>query len=230
MSRPVKDPRAQKMRSAISEKGRALPVRGRILEAAAAAFAEEGFAGARVDEIARRAGVNKATLYYQVGEKAELYETVLLTVIDRAAAAVTQAVADAPTPEERLRRVIATMVDLADSEPHFPRLLLREVASGGVNLPDGVLEKMASVFLIVRGVLAEGEAQGFLRAHNPLFTHLLIVGSVVFLVASSPVRARMRRVLGAKLPPELPRSEMAEHVAEVLLHGLLAPPRKRWKK
>jgi len=42
----------------------------RILEAARDEFAEKGFAGARVDTIARRAGVNKATLYY--GDVTEL--------------------------------------------------------------------------------------------------------------------------------------------------------------
>ncbi|MGK2855839.1 MAG: TetR family transcriptional regulator, partial [Thermoanaerobaculia bacterium] len=47
-----------------------------ILEAAADVFSESGFEGARVDEIARRAGVNKAMLYYRVGNKDELYEAV----------------------------------------------------------------------------------------------------------------------------------------------------------
>ncbi|HSN67988.1 MAG TPA: helix-turn-helix domain-containing protein, partial [Thermoanaerobaculia bacterium] len=41
--------------------------RDQILTAAAAVFAEVGYAGARVDEIAERAGVNKAMLYYHVG-------------------------------------------------------------------------------------------------------------------------------------------------------------------
>ncbi|HVR42592.1 MAG TPA: helix-turn-helix domain-containing protein, partial [Thermoanaerobaculia bacterium] len=43
--------------------------RDHILDVAAAVFAEQGFAGARIDEIARRAGVNKAMLYYRVGNK-----------------------------------------------------------------------------------------------------------------------------------------------------------------
>jgi len=47
-----------------------------ILEVAKDVFAEQGFAGARVDEIARRAGVNKATLYYQIGDKKALYAEV----------------------------------------------------------------------------------------------------------------------------------------------------------
>ena len=51
--------------------------RDAILDAASAEFAERGFAGARVDEIAARAGVNKAMLYYRIGDKQTLYNAVL---------------------------------------------------------------------------------------------------------------------------------------------------------
>lgn len=46
----------------------------RILEAAEGEFSEKGFDGARVDEIARRAGVNKALLYYYFTNKKNLFE------------------------------------------------------------------------------------------------------------------------------------------------------------
>lgn len=49
----------------------------RILEAAAEIFAAYGFAGARVDDIAASAGVNKRLLYHYVGAKAELLAAVL---------------------------------------------------------------------------------------------------------------------------------------------------------
>ena len=49
----------------------------RILAAAAVEFAARGFAGARVDRIARRARVNKAMLYYHFHSKQGLYRTLL---------------------------------------------------------------------------------------------------------------------------------------------------------
>ena len=49
----------------------------RILKAATKEFSEAGFAGARVDEIANRAGVNKATIYYHIGDKQALYAQVV---------------------------------------------------------------------------------------------------------------------------------------------------------
>src|SRR5437763_13329841 len=51
--------------------------RRRILEAAFKEFAAHGFAGARVDRIARRAGINKRMLYHYFGDKEGLFREVL---------------------------------------------------------------------------------------------------------------------------------------------------------
>ena len=56
-----------------------------ILHAAALEFAERGYAGARVDRIARRAAVNKAMLYYHFKSKQQLYRTLLRQMFTRAA-------------------------------------------------------------------------------------------------------------------------------------------------
>src|SRR5947208_11300102 len=55
--------------------------RAAILKAALEEFAHEGVTGARTDEIARSAGVNKALLYYYFKDKEGLYGSVLEQVI-----------------------------------------------------------------------------------------------------------------------------------------------------
>ena len=52
----------------------------RILDAAKQVFAEKGYDGARVDEIAKKAGINKATLYYYFKSKESLLKDVLETL------------------------------------------------------------------------------------------------------------------------------------------------------
>lgn len=52
----------------------------RILTAAAAEFASKGFDGARVDDIAKRAGVNKALIYYYYKSKEELLEILFRSI------------------------------------------------------------------------------------------------------------------------------------------------------
>jgi AcrR family transcriptional regulator len=67
-----------------SEKGDAeVPAaRARILEAAAQLFAERGFDGARVDEIARRASVNKALIYYYFESKEQILDYLIESTLD----------------------------------------------------------------------------------------------------------------------------------------------------
>ncbi len=55
--------------------------RERILAAALKEFAAKGFAGARVDSIARRAAINKRMLYHYFGNKEGLFKAVLLRKI-----------------------------------------------------------------------------------------------------------------------------------------------------
>jgi len=52
-----------------------------ILDAAAQVFAEKGFDGSRVDEIARRAGVNKALLYYYFESKDKILEELMMGLV-----------------------------------------------------------------------------------------------------------------------------------------------------
>src|SRR5436190_455284 len=70
----------------------------RILLAAAGEFATRGFAGARVDRIARLARVNKAMLYYHFGSKQGLYDALLRRTFSEAAARIRAIAASAPPP------------------------------------------------------------------------------------------------------------------------------------
>ena len=70
MARPSKKTPATTLRN--PERSRA-----RILAAALKEFSTKGFAGARVDAIARRASINKRMLYHYFGDKEELFKAVL---------------------------------------------------------------------------------------------------------------------------------------------------------
>lgn len=74
--------------------------RARILHAARREFAAKGIAGARVDAIARRAGVNKRMLYHYFGSKDGLFVAVLQRTLDDRVAHVA---AESPDPAGRMR-------------------------------------------------------------------------------------------------------------------------------
>ena len=168
----------------------------RIVAAAAEVFASRGFEGARIDEIAERAGVNKAMLYYHVGDKERLYSTVLLESIERALSLLRAAAATGGSPSEKLQAILDTFAAFGTSNPAFIPIILREVASGGANLPDEMFARMGAVLRVVSDVLAEGVERGVFRPTDSLLTHVSLVGALMYLLATHPVRQRVARVVG----------------------------------
>jgi TetR/AcrR family transcriptional regulator len=193
--------------------------REKILASAAREFAERGFEGARVDAIARRAGVNKALLYYHVGNKQALYEAVLVQTLGTVAPRVRAAAQDAATPEERLRAYAETLERAASEHPHMPRIMLREMASGGAHLSPAVLDAFLQIFSVIRSALQEGRSAGTFRAADPLTVHILLVGGTMLLRAARPLRRRAARA-GLSRDAALPPSS-ARLAADLLLNGLV---------
>lgn len=203
-----------------------LDARTRILHAAGQIFAAVGYDGARVDEIAARAGVNKAMLYYYVGDKERLYAAILTETIDRAYARLTEAVAKSPTPSAKIQSVLDTLASIGTETPTFIPLVMREIASGGAHLPDEMILRMSNVFRIVAGVLGEGMERGAFRRMDPLLTHVSVIGSMMFLIASAPVRRRVAKIAGVASGEQTP-AELARHVGKLMLHGLEVPARRK---
>ena len=195
--------------------------RDRILDAASAVFAEQGFAGARVDDIASRARVNKAMLYYHVGDKTALYSAVLLRNFGRVRVALDEALASGGTARQRLEAVITALTRMVQRHPDHPRMMLREIASGAASLEPEVLAAMLEVVGVVRTLIAEGTAAGEFRAIDPVLTHLTLVGAVVFLNASAPIRDRAAALGPAFDLPE-PTTDIASFINLMLLEGLAA--------
>jgi TetR/AcrR family transcriptional regulator len=77
----------------------------RILDAALREFSEKGIAGARVDAIAERAGINKRMLYYYFGSKEDLFREILQRRIDETTAEQHPAVAETGRLAQRQRRL-----------------------------------------------------------------------------------------------------------------------------
>src|SRR3977135_157902 len=98
----------------------------RILAAAAVEFAERGYAGARVDRIARRARVNKAMLYYHFHSKQGLYRALLRQIFSRASDRRGAAPPTPRPPAEKIDRAIAGLAAFIREHAFFPAIMLRE--------------------------------------------------------------------------------------------------------
>ena len=193
----------------------------RILVAARTVFAEKGYNGAHVDEIAVRAGVNKATIYYQIGDKDTLYANVIHQIIGNTAQGIANAVAKADKPGEKIRAYITFIAGAVDKNPELPPIMMRVIASGGATMPKLVMEDIASVLTILAGILDEGRKKGIFIETVPFLIHMMVMGTILFYKKASPIKDKQSwipadlRVHDKKL-----KSSLGEEVANLVLKAI----------
>src|SRR5712692_10924754 len=125
----------------------------RIVAAAESIFAERGLAGARTDEIAKAARVNKALLYYYFGSKANLHRFVLESLFSQLLVAVELAPAAGSLPRQQLLAYVNGYFDFVSSHPNYPRLVQREVMNSGKHLAWIVEHYFRPLYLHVSGAI-----------------------------------------------------------------------------
>jgi AcrR family transcriptional regulator len=166
----------------------------RILRAARDIFAEAGFAGARVDEIARRAGVNKATLYYHIGDKKALYAEVIHSIIGGLARGLAENITDDLSHEDKIRTYVRTLSEIMDRNPQLPRIMMREIASGGKNLPDIFSQDLVSVLTILTRIIESGIRDGVFIETMPLLVHFMTLGPNIIYKSVVPILLNKRNI------------------------------------
>lgn len=171
--------------------------RAAILKAALEEFSHEGVAGARTDEIARRAGVNKALLYYYFKDKEGLYAAALEEVFSGLSTRI-MAVLETPglSPRKKLLKYVEAHFDYIASAPFYPRLVQREfMRSAGRTLSPlagRVLERYGKpIYLKLGSVIREGMASGEFRNVDPEQTVTSLLGLIVFYFISLPAQQAM---------------------------------------
>ena len=101
----------------------------RILEAADELVGETGFDAVSVRDVAIRAGVNKALVFYHFESRAHLFERVLERYYAAHLAALQSAVQGGGAPVTRLRRMIDAYFDFLLANQRYPRLVQALVAA-----------------------------------------------------------------------------------------------------
>lgn len=158
-----------------------------LLAAARAAFSERGLEGARVDDIAQRAGVNKQLVYHYFGSKDGLYTAVLESVYREIRDHESALELDALPAEQAMRTLVEFSFDYLARSPEFVRILADENAHAGKHLQgsDIVKEVNRPIIELLRKTLVRGaEAGAFRQGLDPLHVYLSIAGMSFFYFAN----------------------------------------------
>jgi len=187
-----------------------------ILDAAASVFATKGFSGARVDEIASRAGVNKAMLYYRVGDKKELYRRVVLRGQAAFRGALEDALEASPDGRGALAEILRKISEKVFSDDLMPSIILRELADRGRTLPAEGLEGIRGFMATVRSVVERGIGDGSFRPVDPVALQFCVIGALFTLALSRD----LRRELQPAAPGPLTAGDASAALLDLLADGL----------
>jgi TetR/AcrR family transcriptional regulator len=194
--------------------------RNKLLVAARREFADSGLAGARVDEIAARAGVNKQLVYHYFGDKDALYLAVLEWVYEEIRSHERELNLEGLPPQRAIRKLIESSFDHLAAHPDFI-VLLNDENRGGARHVRGSrrLEAMHSPLVsMVSKILKEGVRTGaFRRGINPLHLYISIAGLSYFFFSNGPT---LSAIFGKDLAGPAAKRARRKHVVDLVLQAL----------
>lgn len=190
-----------------------------ILEAALDVFGERGLTGARLDDIARRAGVSKGTIYLYFPNKEELFrEVVRAIVIDRLRQAAAQA--GEGNPVDELKRYLGTYWNFVRS-PEF-QTILKLVTGELHNFPDLAefygREVVKPANELLAGMIRRGIDRGDFRRVDPVIAARFLSSTTI---THSTWCAR-RNVF--KLLTDVSDEQVFEGISDLFFHAIRATP------
>ena len=215
---PLPDPaarprRATRPRSSTAERSALLRrdlMEGELYEKAAQLFAEKGFAGTTLQDIANAMGVSRPSLYHYIKSKDELLERLAQDVTAAAVAVVSEiAEDDTLSASEKLRLTTRRMIEFIAAKPLRFRLLNQSESA----MPEDLAATQNRLGRrILKGVIAiidEGQRAGEFRPVDPRVAALGIIGTwnwVAWWHSGGGI------------------GESAEQLADTAVRGLLAQP------
>lgn len=161
----------------------------RIFDAAHEVFTQKGMDGATMQEIADRAGINKALLHYYYRSKDKLYEAVARAVLSKAVSALRQVIEKDMPLEEKIRRFIETYIGVISRNTFIPLFILSEINKHperffAAILPQD-LPKPQAFFKQVEEAVAAGQ----IRSISPQHLIVHIISLCVFPFVGKPMMA-----------------------------------------
>lgn len=137
---------------------------GRILDAAEALFARQGFTATTIKQIGSAAGLNPALIYYYFGDKEKLYHELLHRTFGRFAATAAERVGAAVPPADAIRSLIAWQSEVMLERRTLPRLLVREMLdSEAEHAREEITQLAAGAFARLCALIAAGQEAGIFR-------------------------------------------------------------------
>ena len=173
-----------------------------VLRAAEEAFAKVGYAGARMDDIAQRAGIRRASLVYYFRDKRALYQALLDDLFGELLGRYEAALAEPGPLTERMLRCIDVWAGQVEARPTLLRIALWEMARVTSSDPGELAPRVRPIVQFLADGVRAGQREGVFRDVDPVGFIMSVAGTTAFVFLRTPM-------LGSAIAPELERGRLA---------------------
>lgn len=195
-------------------------LRGRLLDTAAAQFAQTGIAAASLRTIAQQAGVTPAMLHYYFGNKDALVRALITERLLPAVLPLRETLATVgDTPLELAHAFASGVSGIVARLPWLPALWVREVLCEGGALREFVFREVMPSLpqVLARRFEAAREAGQLAPGVDPRLLVVSLVGLTLFPAAGAPIWQKAFGMPGLDMPA------LVSHTLALLAHGLAVP-------
>lgn len=192
--------------------------RERILDSAIKVFAEKGFGGSRVSDVARAAGVADGTIYLYFDSKDALLIAIFEEKMARVIASAEDEIKELSGPVERLRRFIRHHLEIVESHPELAEVMLVELRFSDKFLKEYEPKLLWRYMTLLSGIIADGQATGIFRKDVPPSLAAGAIFGALDEVSLHRTLARRRRS-----EPKTDYIATADALARMMIGGLATP-------
>lgn len=159
-----------------------------IIAAARKIFVQKGLAGARMQDIADEAGINKAMLHYYYRSKDRLFEIVFEEAVGQLLSGVNDIFQADMTPREKIIAAVDHYITSLGRAPYLPLFVVHEISQN----PERILQRFASTTLLpniglfLKELAVEME-QGRMRKVDPWQLMVSLISMCVFPFVGKPL-------------------------------------------
>ena len=186
-------------------KSRGEETRRAALRAAEEVFARVGYAGARMDDVAERVGIRRASLVHYFRDKQALYDA-LLDDLFRDLIGRYEAALAAPGPTtERMLRCIDVWSSHVEARPSLLRITLWEIARATTSEAVPLAARVRPIVQLLSDAVRAGQREGVFRDVDPIGFVMSVAGTTAFLGLRTAL-------LSPAVAPPLTAGQLAEEL------------------
>jgi TetR/AcrR family transcriptional regulator len=188
--------------AAVSQRRSGKTRRAEILEAAEALFAEEGYDRARLEDVAVRVGIRRASLVHYFRDKSEIYAAVLENLFGDLLRRYERIFTSGGSIADQLEQTVDAWVDFTHARPAFLRIMMREMADGVSERSRPFADRALPAIAAVGNVIQLGRSMESLHAINPFHFMMTTAGASAFLLLGATILAPEATFPGSVTPDE----------------------------